>query len=80
MGGAWERMIDLPRKVLDSMLMREGLSNLSDEVLCTLMAEVSAVINNRPLVPVCMDADSHADSMAYSTSHKCFPRSRWKGP
>ncbi len=56
-GGAWERMIGLARKILNSMLMREGLSNLSDEVLCTLMAEVSAIIHNRPLVPVSMDAD-----------------------
>ncbi len=51
-------MIGLARKILNSMLMREGLSNLSDEVLCTLMAEVSAIVNNRPLVPVSMDADS----------------------
>ncbi len=58
MGGAWERMIGLARRILDSMLMREGHSNLSDEVLCTLMAEVAAIINSRPLVPVSMDADS----------------------
>ncbi len=58
MGGAWERMIGLARRILDSMLMREGHSNLSDEVLCTLMAEVTAIINSRPLVPVSMDADS----------------------
>lgn len=58
MGGAWERMIGLARRILDSMLMREGHSNLSDEVLCTLMAEVTAIINSRPLVPVSLDADS----------------------
>lgn len=51
-------LIGLTCRILDSMLMREGHSNLSDEVLCTLMAEVTAIINNRPLVPVSMDADS----------------------
>lgn len=30
MGGAWERMIGLACRILDSMLMREGHSNLSD--------------------------------------------------
>lgn len=51
-------MIGLARRILDSMLMWEGHSNLSDEVLCTLMAEVTAIINSRPLVPVSLDADS----------------------
>lgn len=51
-------LIGLACRILDSMLMREGHSNLSDEVLCTFMVEVTAIINNRPLVPVSMDADS----------------------
>lgn len=39
------------------MLMRTDSSSLSHEVLCTLMAEMTAIINSRPLVPVSRDAD-----------------------
>ncbi|KAJ8369941.1 hypothetical protein SKAU_G00099690 [Synaphobranchus kaupii] len=57
MGGAWERMIGVARRILDSMLLQETL-HLSHEVLCTFMAEVTAIINARPLVPVSTDPDS----------------------
>lgn len=57
MGGVWERMIGIARKILDSMLMQTN-TTLSHEVLCTLMAEVSAIINSRPLVPILADPDS----------------------
>ncbi|KAJ8007682.1 hypothetical protein DPEC_G00096700 [Dallia pectoralis] len=53
MGGGWERLIGVARRILDSMLMRRDYASLSHEVLCTLMAEVTAIINSRPLV----DAD-----------------------
>lgn len=56
MGGAWERMIGVARKILDSMLMHTKTA-LSHEVLCTLMAEVSAIMNARPLVPIQTDPD-----------------------
>ncbi|KAJ8009335.1 hypothetical protein DPEC_G00087820 [Dallia pectoralis] len=56
MGGAWERMIGVARRILDSMLL-QGPSHLSHEVLCTLMAEVTAMINPRPLVSVSADPD-----------------------
>ena len=51
-GGVWERMIGVTRKILDSVL--EGLepSQLTHEVLSTLMTEVSAIVNARPLTPV----------------------------
>ncbi|KAL2089355.1 hypothetical protein ACEWY4_014043 [Coilia grayii] len=56
MGGVWERMIGVARKILDSMLMQTKVV-LSHEVLCTLMAEVSAIMNARPLVPIQTDPD-----------------------
>lgn len=56
MGGAWERMIGSARRILDSMLSKIHEGNLIHDVLATLMAEVSAIINNRPLVSVSTDA------------------------
>lgn len=50
-------MIGVARRILDSMLLQDT-SHLSHEVLCTFMAEVTAIINARPLVPVSTDPDS----------------------
>ena len=58
MGGVWERMIGVSRRILDSMLLREGSKNLTHEVLTTLLAEVCAIVNGRPLVPVSTDPES----------------------
>ncbi|XP_037103989.1 uncharacterized protein LOC119120868 [Syngnathus acus] len=57
MGGSWERMIGVPRKILDSMFLQLGTSRLSHEALSTLMAEVAAIFNARPLIPVSTDPD-----------------------
>ena len=54
-GGVWERMIGICRIILDSTLADVGPTRLTHEVLCTLMAEVMAIVNNRPLVPVSSD-------------------------
>ncbi|XP_038583451.1 uncharacterized protein LOC119909340 [Micropterus salmoides] len=58
MGGAWERMIGVARRILDSMLLQVGPSKLTHEVLVTLMAEVSAIVNARPLIPVSTDPEA----------------------
>ena len=55
MGGVWERFIGIVRKVLNSMLAELGPRHLTHEVLSTLMAEVTAIVNHRPLVPVSTD-------------------------
>lgn len=55
MGGVWERMIGVTRRILDCMFLQTGRTQLTHEVLCTLMAEVSAIINARPLIPVSSD-------------------------
>ena len=58
MGGVWERMIGVTRRILDSMLLHTKRTHLTHKVLCTLMAEVSAIINARPLVPISSDPAS----------------------
>ena len=55
MGGSWERMIGVARRILDAMLLQQN-TRLTHEVLCTLMT-VSAIINARPLLPVSTDPD-----------------------
>ncbi|KAG7470266.1 hypothetical protein JOB18_028772 [Solea senegalensis] len=55
MGGVWERMIGITRRILDSMLLQMVSSKLTHEVLTTFLAEVTAIVNNRPLVPVSTD-------------------------
>ncbi|XP_067373333.1 uncharacterized protein [Channa argus] len=57
MGGVWERMIGVARRILDAMLLKVHTPSLSHEVLTTLMAEVSAIMNGRPLVPISTDPE-----------------------
>ncbi|XP_072921514.1 uncharacterized protein [Hemitrygon akajei] len=57
MGGAWERMIGIARRILDSMFLQQS-TRLTHEVLCTLMAEVTAIMNARPLLPVSSDPEN----------------------
>ncbi|XP_067056075.1 uncharacterized protein [Acropora muricata] len=57
-GGAWERMIGVTRRVLEAILVDVPSKYLTHEVLTTLMAEVSAIVNARPLIPVSNDPDA----------------------
>lgn len=57
MGGSWERLIGVARRILDAMLVQSIHMRLTHEVLSTLMAEVMAIMNARPLVPVSTDPD-----------------------
>ena len=57
MGGVWERMIGIARRILDGMLLKENIGRLSHEVLTTLLAEVMAIMNARPLVAVSTDPE-----------------------
>lgn len=58
MGGAWERMIGVVQCVLDSLPLKSSTTGLTHEVLTTLMAEVMAIINARPLIPVSTDPEA----------------------
>lgn len=55
MGGVWECMTGVTQRILDSMLLRTRHTHLTHGVLCTLMAEVSAIINARAFVLVSSD-------------------------
>lgn len=57
MGGVWERMVGITRRVLESMLTGIMDKNLTHEILVTFLAEVSAIVNARPLVSVSSDPE-----------------------
>ncbi|XP_052089512.1 uncharacterized protein LOC127726248 [Mytilus californianus] len=57
MGGSWERLIGVSRRILDGLLLENKSRTITHEVLVTLMAEVMAIINNRPLLPVSTDPE-----------------------
>ena len=48
MGGVWERQIRTTRCILNALLKTHGRS-LNDEALHTLLIEVEAIVNSRPL-------------------------------
>ena len=58
MGGVWERMIGIARRILDSLMSEMKTKSMTHEVLTTFMAEVSAIINARPIVPIMTDPAS----------------------
>lgn len=60
MGGSWERMIGVTRKILDAMLLEHRNAKLTHEILVTLMAEVTAIVNARPLTAVSTDPENPA--------------------
>lgn len=51
-------MIGVTRRIVDSMLLQNKHTHLTHEVLCTLIAEISAIINVRPLIPISSDPSS----------------------
>lgn len=52
MRGVWEHQIRIIRKILSTMLKSQPLS---DEVLSTLLCQVEAIVNSRPLTAVSSD-------------------------
>ena len=58
MGGAWERLIGVTKRILDSILLESKLRYLTHDVLVTFMAEFCSIVNHRPIVPVSTDVDN----------------------
>ena len=58
MGGVWERMIGITRRILDSLMLGSGKKQFTHESLTTFMAEVCAIINSRPLGQISSDPES----------------------
>ena len=56
MGGVWERQIKTTRKILAGLMEEYGHS-LNEESFQTLMCEVEAIINSRPLTTVSGEPD-----------------------
>ena len=63
MGGVWERMIRTIRKVLAAVIPS---AHLSDEGLRTVLCEVEAIVNSRPLVKT---SDDPKDNAAITPNH-----------
>ncbi|XP_062600609.1 uncharacterized protein LOC134262251 [Saccostrea cucullata] len=80
MGGAWERLIGVSRKILNAMLLDHRLKDITHDVLIMLMAEVCAFVNNRSLTDVSSDPEAPillTPSMLLTMKTKqdtvCFP-------
>ncbi|XP_070538146.1 uncharacterized protein [Ptychodera flava] len=56
-GGIWERQIGTIRRVLDSTHYQLGKQQYTHDLLTTLMAEASAIVNSRPITTVSSDAN-----------------------
>ena len=76
-GGAWERQIGTIRRVLDAMFAELGSHQLTHELLVTLMAEVTAIVNARPISAILTDTD---EPQPLSPSMPLTMKTRQLGP
>ena len=49
MAGVWERLIRSTKQILRTLLSSEVSRPVTDEILCTLLCQVEAILNDRPL-------------------------------
>lgn len=71
MGGVWERMVRSVKTSLNAILMSDSIS-LNDYTLMTVLTEVEALVNSRPLTPV---SDDVIDMEALTPNHFIMGRS-----
>ncbi|XP_071492621.1 uncharacterized protein [Diadema antillarum] len=57
MGGAWERMVGLFKRILHGILLETREKSFTHETLVTFMMEAMAIVNARPLVPLSSDPE-----------------------
>ena len=76
-GGVWERQINTIRRVLDAMFVELGATQLTHELLVTLMAEVVAIVNARPISVIPTELD---DPQPLSPAMLLTMKSRPAGP
>ena len=69
--GAWDRQIGTIRRILDTMLLQLGSSQLTHELLVTLMSEVAVIVNARPITAIPSDIDK---PQPLSPSQEALPR------
>ena len=74
MGGVWERVIRSVRKVINALLKKQ---TMDDEGIITLMCEVEAMINARPLTKV---SDDPRDINAPTPNHLLLLKSNESFP
>ena len=58
LGGAWERLLGIVKRILSAILSEPVNQYLTHYVFCTLMAEVTAIANQRPQLPVSNDPEN----------------------
>ena len=69
-GGVWEREIGTVRRVLDAMLLGIGRAQPTHELLVTLMAEGSGIVNSRPIAAI--DLIWNFDSANFDLIEHCL--------
>ena len=58
-GGIWERQIGTVRRVLEAMYVQLGKPQFTHDLLATLMAEVCAIVNARPITTYLLMLTTH---------------------
>lgn len=75
MGGAWERLIGVVKRILKSILIKA--TRLNDEILETVLCEAESIINGRPLTKL---SDNPDDLGALTPNHLLMLRENVETP
>ena len=76
-GGVWERQIGTIRRIIDAMFVEIGNKQITNELLVTFMAEVTAIVNARPIATIPSDVD---EPQPLSPSMLLTMKNRTPGP